>query len=112
MANMRKYSNKHEKATARKIGGRVQPNSGATNFMKGDVSTPFCLIDCKTVASEKKSVSIKHEWLRKIQEEAFAMGKSMAAICFNFEPGGENFYVISEKEFKLLQEKMEEIENG
>lgn len=80
--------------------------------MKGDVASPYCLIDCKTVTTEKKSVGIKLEWLRKIREEAFAMRKPMAAICFNFEPGGENFYVIGEKEFKLLQEKMEEIENG
>ncbi len=111
MANMRKYSKRHEKDTARRIGGRVQPNSGATAFLKGDVISKHCAIDCKTVTTSRKSIAVKLEWLKKIEEEAFAMGRSMAAICFNFEPGGENYYVIGEKEFKMLQDRLEELEN-
>lgn len=104
----RYYSNKQEKYVAKKLKGKQQPNSGATNFIKGDVELKHFLLDCKTVTSERKSVSIKKEWLDKIRKEAFAMGKNHSAICFNFEPNGKNFYIIDEGTFEYLQEKMEE----
>lgn len=102
------YSNNQEKQVARNLNGKKQPNSGATNFRKGDVELKYFLLDCKTVTAPKKSVSIKKEWIDKIRQEAFAMGKSSSAICFNFEPNGKNFYIIDEGTFKYLQEKMEE----
>lgn len=104
----RYFSNIQEKNVAKRLNGKRQPNSGATNFRKGDVELKHFLLDCKTVTVPKKSMSIKKEWIDKIKQEAFAMGKSSFAICFNFEPNGQNFYIIDEGTFRYLQEKMEE----
>lgn len=107
----RYYSENQENYVARKLNGKRQPNSGATNFMKGDVELEHFLLDCKTVTSPKKSISIKYEWLTKIRNESFAMGKNNWALCFNFEPNGKNFYIIDEGTFKNLINMMEELEN-
>lgn len=104
------YSNKQEKQVAKAVGGKQTSNSGATPFYKGDVVTDHWLIECKTCTSEKQSVSIKHSWIKKNSEETFAMGKSYSAIAFNFCPDGENYYVIDEQLFKLLQSYLEEVE--
>ena len=74
--NTRKYSSKQEKRVAKDIGGKVTSNSGATRFYKDDISTDSMLIECKTKTTTSKSVSIKKEWLDKLKEERFAMGKS------------------------------------
>ncbi len=59
--------------------------------------------------TEKKSMSIKRDWIDTIKEEAFGMGKPHWAIAFNF--GGldnpENFYIIDERLFKQLREYLE-----
>jgi len=59
--------------------------------------------------TEKQSMSIKRDWIDKLKEEAFAMGKPYWALVFSF--GGlnnpENFYIIDERLFKQLQEYLE-----
>lgn len=104
------YSNKQEKHIAKVTGGKQTANSGATAFSKGDVRTDQFLIEAKTCVSEKKSFSIKREWLEKNEEERFAMGKDYSALAFNFGDD-ENYYIISEKLFlklvKLLKEEEE-----
>ena len=107
----RYYSNRQEKQVAKAVGGRQTANSGATKFVKGDILTDDFLIECKTTLTPKKSFAIKKEWLDKNKEEAFAMNKSYNALAFNFEPDGKNYYVIDERLFKYLKEKLEE-ENG
>jgi len=104
------YSNKQEKKVAKAIGGKKVANSGATAFNKGDVTTDDFLIECKTCTEDKKSFSIKKEWIEKNKEEAFAMCKSYSALVFNFGPNSENYYVIDERLFKLLKEVIEEDE--
>lgn len=102
----RYFSSRQEKAVAKAVGGKVQPNSGATRFAKGDVKSDLFCIECKTATKEQASFSIKREWIDKLKEEAFGMKKPFWAIVFNF--GGlrkqENFYIISEQLFKQLQE--------
>lgn len=100
--NTRKFSNLQERQIAKKLGGKVQPNSGAANFVAGDVKLDFMLIDAKTVTTPKKSVAIREEWFEKIKYEAFAMSKEMSCIAFNFGPGKPNYYALSEKDFKQL----------
>lgn len=106
----RGVSGLQEKKVAKAIGGRKQSNSGATAFYKGDVVTEDFCIECKTMMTEKKSVTLQSEWIEKIKEEGFAMGKPEWAVVFNF--GGldssENFYVISESLFKKLVQFMHE----
>ena len=101
------YSSKQEKQVAKAIGGRTVANSGATLFNKGDVTTSNILVECKTCVTEKKSFSIKKEWLEKNKEEAFEMGKDYSVLVFNFGPDTDNYYVIDERTFKLLQELLE-----
>lgn len=102
--NTRKYSSKQEKLVAKNLGGRVQPNSGATPFMKGDVTVgQDWLLECKTSTTDKASFSIKKEWLDKLEEERFAMRKTNMALVFNFGPNQENYYVVTEKTFKQMK---------
>ena len=110
--NTRKYSKAQESKVAKKLSGKRQPNSGATPFMKGDVKTEFFCIECKTAATEKKSISIKKDWIDKLKEEAFAMGKQHWAVAFNFGGLGnnDNYYVIDEKLFLRLINYLEETE--
>ena len=106
------YSNKQEKAVAKTIQGKQVANSGATAFNKGDVTTDMWLIECKTATTEKKTFSIKREWIDKNREEAFAMGKPYNALCFDFGDNGNRYYVIDEKTFKQLKEAIENEESN
>ena len=103
------YSNKQEKQVAKSIGGKQTANSGATNFSKGDVTSDVILVECKTVTKEQKSFTVKKEWIDKNKEEAFAMRKPYSAIAFSF--GDDvNHFIIDEKLFKILLEKLREEE--
>lgn len=101
------YSSRQEKKVAKAVGGKQVSNSGATAFNKGDVTSDNFLIECKTCVEDKKSFSIKKEWLEKNKEEAFEMGKDYSALAFNFGPSSENYYVIDERLFKRLKEVLE-----
>ena len=101
------YSNRQEKQVAKQLSGRQAPNSGATAFSKGDVTTEKWLLECKTCVREQSSFSIKKDWLSKNREEAFAMGKPYNALCFDFGDNAERYYVIDEKTFKRVKEELE-----
>lgn len=103
----RYYSHKQEKQVAKTVGGKTVPNSGATQFYKGDVNTDLFLLECKTCMEKKQSFSIKEEWLKKNKEEAFAVRKDYSALVFNFGPDEPNYYVIDERLFKRLNEYLE-----
>ena len=99
------YSNRQEKAVAKALGGRQQPNSGATAFYKGDIITDNFLMEAKTKIGACKSFTIQREWLDKIAEEAFAMNKRYSALVFDFGDDSTRYYVIDEKTFiKLMEE--------
>lgn len=103
----RYYSDAHEKSICRAINGRQQSNSGAGHFNKGDVITDTFLIECKTCMAPKNSVSVKKEWVDKNKSEAFSIRKPNQAVCINFEPNGDNYYIINERLFKYLVEQLE-----
>lgn len=100
------YSNRQEKAVAKAVGGKQVSNSGATAFSKGDVRTADWLIECKTCTTERKSFSIKKDWLDKNREEAFAMNKDYNALAFDFGDG-KNYYIVDEKTFVLMKEALD-----
>lgn len=106
--NTRYFSSRQEKQIAKNLGGKVQPNSGAADFVAGDVKLDFMLVDAKTVVTPKKSVSIREEWFNKIRQEAFAMGKDMSCIAFNFGPDKPNYYAVNERDFKQLLQAYKE----
>lgn len=109
----RYFSNNQEKKVAKAIGGRKTANSGATPFYKGDVTTDDFLIECKTKMSNSNSISIKKEWMDKLEEEAFAMGKNYFALCFDFGPRDNmRYYIVTEREFQLLQEAIKDEQNA
>lgn len=100
----RYYSKKQEKQVAKTVGGKTVPNSGAIKFGAGDVQTDNILIECKTCVQEKKSFSIKREWLDKNEEEAFSVGKQYSVLTFNFGEDTDNYYVLNERTFKKFLE--------
>lgn len=59
----RYFSSNQEKYIAKLLGGQQTPNSGATNFTKGDVkiNSANMLCECKTSTKEKESFTIKRE---------------------------------------------------
>lgn len=99
----RYYSDKQEKRTAKNLNAKVQTSSGSSAFLKGDVVSDTCLIECKTSMSEKNSFSIKKEWLDKIEEQCFEMRKRYPILAFDFGDG-ENYYVLNEKVMKKFIE--------
>ena len=109
----RTYSDAHEKSICKALGGYQNSNSGAGHFAKGDVviKPASLLIEAKCCMTEKKAVSIKKEWIDKNKDEGFATGYYNQAVCVNFGPGTENYYVINERLMKFLVEKLRE-ENG
>lgn len=106
----RYYSDAHEKSICEALGGKQNSNSGAGHFQKGDVVIPgvSMLIEAKCCMSPKNSVSIKREWIEKNKQEAFMTRKQNHVVCVNFEPDGDNFYVIDERLMKYLVEKLRE----
>lgn len=69
----RRKSMKQEDRLAKELGGRRQAASGALPGRRGDVDVPELLIECKR--TDKKSIRIEIEYLRKITEEASGTGK-------------------------------------
>lgn len=107
----RRASSRQEKKVARTLNGKVQSNSGATDFQKGDVVTEKMLIECKTVMKPQASVSIKKEWFEKNEIERFAMRKDYSALVFDFGDGDNQYIAMDLKTFKNILEdnKNEEI---
>ena len=106
------YSSKQEKKVAKVLGGKTVSNSGAPAFVAGDVTLNDWLIECKTTtATSKASFSIKKEWLEKNKEEAFAVRKQHSALAFRFGADEEDYYIISEKEFKNYLELLGQIQS-
>lgn len=101
----RHYSKKQETAVSKAVNGKVQKNSGATAFAKGDVITSgknSFLLECKTKTSASESISIKKEWFEKNKQECLLTGTPHQAVVFNFGPGEENHYIIDEYLFLEL----------
>jgi hypothetical protein len=107
----RYYSNKQEKTISKELKGKQQINSGATPFYKGDVKTEHFLIEAKTTTTPQTSFSIKKEWLDKIRNEAFATGTKIPVLAFNFEPNGDNFYILSGRGMFILRTLLEMEDN-
>lgn len=104
----RYYSDAHEKSICKALGGIQNSNSGAGHFAKGDVvvKEASLLIEAKCCMAPKSSVSIKKDWIEKNKEEGFLIRRDNQAVCINFEPDGNNYYVIDEKLMKFLVEKL------
>jgi len=78
----RKKSMKQEDRLAKKLGGRRQKASGAVPHSRGDVRTVELLTEAKR--TDKKSISIKVDYLAKITKEATAYN-CIPAVAIAFE---------------------------
>lgn len=75
-----------EDRTAKRLGARLTPASGALEGAKGDFSLGSLLCEHKSTVHD--SLTVQLEWLAKITREAIAQGKSPAlAIAFTTEDG-------------------------
>ena len=95
------------------MGAFQQANSGAGAFAKGDVCnrSASMLFECKTTTSNKESVSIKRDWLEKIEEERKSKRLDNSCVVINFGPDApynKNYYIINERLMKFLIDKLEE----
>ena len=106
----RRASRRQELKVAKELGAKIQSNSGATDYQKGDIIAGSMLVECKTVMKPQKSVSIKKEWFDKNEQERFAMKKDYSALVFDFGDNGEQYIAMSLKQFKRLV-KEEGLEN-
>jgi hypothetical protein len=71
--SVRSKSDKKVARFAKKTGGKVVANSGATHFSKGDISYKDCLVEHKY--TDKKSYKLDKSVLCKIYQEALMAGK-------------------------------------
>ena len=101
------YSSRQEKRVAKAVGGKQVANSGAPIFVAGDVRTEDWLLECKTHTELREQFTIKRDWIDKNREEAFQMGKHHSALAIDFGDG-ENHFLISQKDFLYLLEKLRE----
>lgn len=112
MEPTRTFSRKMEEDVAKKLGGQVVANSGATLMYKGDVRTDVMLVECKTVTKPQSGIRLEKNWIEQIRKQSLDCGKYYSAVAVRFEPDGKNFYVIDEGTMQFLIEKIREEENG
>lgn len=98
----RYFSSVQENNIAKNLNAKTTINSGASKFSAGDIITNDFLIEAKTTTKEQASFSIKKEWITKNNVERMALGKPYCALAFQFEPNGNNYYIINENLFKKL----------
>ena len=106
----RYYSNRQETRVGKNLGLKIQSNSGATAFQKGDLKDEHILVECKTIVKPQKQRTLEKEWLTKLKEEQISMRKSLSALAFDFGDG-EEYVVLTIQDFKNLYECWKEI-NG
>lgn len=104
------YSSRQEKRVAKAVNGKQVANSGAPVFVAGDVTNDLFLLECKTHTEYREQFTIHHNWIEKNKEEAFQMDKHHSALVLDFGDG-EQHYLISERDFLYLLEKLREEEN-
>ena len=97
-------SGKQEAYIAKLLGAKQTVNSGAAHYNCGDIISEDWLFEAKSTLSEKKSFSIKKEWLEKNERERKDAQKSYSSLVFQFAPDGENYFVVPEKTFKIMYE--------
>lgn len=102
--NTRYYSDRQEEHVGKVVNAHRTINSGAGNFQKGDLHSSDTLYECKTSVTDKTSFSVKKSVIDKARQEAFANNKLHSVLVFNFGPGSENYYVLSERHYKELIE--------
>lgn len=87
-----RLARKSEQKTARELGGRTQPASGATPWAKADVKTKALLIEQKDTWA--KSYILKAEDLEKLRMQA-VLEDRIPVFKIRFAQGGEYIVIDS-----------------
>ena len=103
----RYFSSKQEEYISKLLGGKKVAGSGSPHFCAGDVITDDWLFECKCPMTERQSFSIKKEWIDKNERERMDLQKPYSSLVFQFEPDGENFFVVREKLFKEMLDRFQ-----
>ena len=93
-----------------KAEARTTPGSGSMYCAKSDVVCKHFRVEAKTKVKPAKSVSVKKEWMDKIEQEAFETGK-IPALAFSFGTQTD-YFVLKDRDFYSLIEELEEYRNG
>lgn len=101
MKPTRYYSKRQESRVGKDLGLRVQSNSGATAFQKGDLKDEHILVECKTITRTQKQRTIEKQWLTKLKEEQISMRKDLSALVFDFGDG-DDYVILSKRDFQNL----------
>ena len=99
----RRFSKAQETSVAKKLNGSTTVNSGATPYIKGDVLTEDFLIECKTKTTHSDSISIKKDWLEKIEKEP-TWSFTFFNELFDNDDASYNYQVMQSDYTKLKQE--------
>jgi Holliday junction resolvase len=105
----RKKSQKQERRITKSLQeikeeARQTMSSGAIWFNKSDVVSKNFRIEAKTRTKPSKSITIKKEWLEKIEKEAFLTGKT-PALAFSFGDG-KDYFILTDKDFYEIVERL------
>jgi hypothetical protein len=94
---------RQEERTAREIGGRTTPASGAVWSAKGDATSATVMAECKQ--TEKKSYALRSDVLEKLLREAYTAAK-MPLLQVQFTgPKGGRYAVLPWNELLTLIDK-------
>lgn len=103
------YSDRMEEAVAKVLDGHRVAGSGNGVFSNGDVLVGTdIMIECKTSIKPVKSFSVKKDWLDKMKKEAFSINRYYSSLCFDFESGGDRYYVVPERMFQELIQNLKQ----
>jgi hypothetical protein len=82
---------------------RCTPGSGSYWANKGDVVSEDFRIEAKTKAKPSDQITIKKEWLNKIEMEALETRKT-PALAISFGDGVDYFILRAEDFIKIIEE--------
>lgn len=97
------HSSKQEKRVSKTVKGKLVIGSGATPFMKGDVTSEDILYECKTNIKGQATMSVRKEWFDKAKLQAYEMGKSISVVVIGFD-GRTEYYCIEDMNYRAMLE--------
>lgn len=89
---------------------RTQMASGSIWFAKSDVISDLFQIEAKTRAKSSKTITVKKEWLDKIELEAFESNKTPATVISFGDT--TDYFIIRDKDFLTLVEELIQLRKG
>lgn len=101
--SVKKKSMAREKALAKNLGMRTTPGSGAFASHLADIYGEGFRIEHKM--TDKKSISLKLEWIEKIKKEAGVKGE-IPVIAIEIQ--GHTFFLVDGLQFQILLEVQKE----